>query len=130
VLLVIALNYYHRRVEYGINTTAPLGLPKEGKSYTYRITAINGNVMFSADEKTVMRWIKENKFVDLGYEQNDGNYEKLNDHSVYVFVDEEHVADVLIEDGIFLMNRVADGGGYTIGYDRKTSMCYYTWSSN
>jgi hypothetical protein len=106
-------------------------LPKEATDINYYFSYSNTFYEFSISEAGFLQWVKEKGFENKGWRDFDGTWKPHSFKIVprYGFSGRSDPnqgnRSVEIADGIFIETRRTNGGGYTVGYDRKTGRAYY-----
>ncbi len=106
------------------------GFPASGRHYYYKLSPFYRGVYFRISPTDFNTWIAAKGFENKGYEGLCGADGVGFSKSIIVSIDENTKFSGSFDNGIWIMNRGNNGGGYTIGYDQDNQACFYTWSSH
>jgi hypothetical protein len=106
-------------------------LPEEATGINYYFSYNNNVYEFSISEDGFLKWVKDNGYENKGWQDFNGIWKDHTSRIVYRYnyFGKQHVdlnqGTVEIIDGVFIEKRQRNGGGYTVGYDRKTRRAYF-----
>lgn len=132
-LILFIFSFWHILIyeKKGVGLPSVDWLPKEATDISYYFSYRNNFYEFSISEEDFLKWVKEKGFENKGWQDLDGTWKQLTSKIVfrYNYFEEKDfykvAGEVEILDGIFLERRGRNGGGYTVGYDRKTGRAYF-----
>jgi len=115
----------------GIDVASLSGFPQEGSNYTYRKTSISLDVCFKIEHQYLEKWIIKNDLKDKGRSDGKGGYIMDDRKNLFLYIDKDHVYTEEFENGgIWINNRRETNGGYSLGYNPTTQLCYYNYATH
>lgn len=103
-------------------------VPDGASDVSSSVSPLFAYFVFKVSETDFTAWTTKRGYHHRGYKRSDGSYQDLQ-HTLTVHIP-GMIETVEITDGIWMMNRDVDGGGYTVAYDRNTGCGYLDWSTN